>query len=172
MFAALFNVEFTNVYFVFWLNSFLNLFLHDVLILHNVLILIIWWVFEILPVCFCTFLTCLWNAFGFYSHIGLVFVERVFYVGKIGVTILEQVYCICPMRLCRFFCALFAYKWHAWACISYHVIKRHFGTGWVIWDAAGLALQCWWFKLCLEIATQYFVWWSRAPVRNHCCCGF
>ena len=117
------------------------------------------------------FPTCLWNAFSFYSHIGLVFVGRVFYVGKIGATILEQVYCICPMRFCRFFSALFPYKWHAWACISYNVIKRHLGTGWVIWDFAGLALHCWWFKLCLEIATQYFVWWRRDPVRHHCCCG-
>ena len=94
-----------------------------------------------------------------------------FYVGKIGVTILEQVYCVYPRRFCRFFHALFAYKWQAWTWVSYHVIKRYFGTGWVIWDFAGQALQCRWFELCLEIATQYFVWWSRAHVRNHCCCG-
>ena len=31
---------------------------------------------------------------------------------------------------------------------------------------AGLALQCW------AVTTQYSVRWSRAPVRNHCCCGF
>ena len=172
MFAAFCNVEFTNVYLIFWLNSFLNLFLHDVLILHNVLILIIWWVFKILPTCFCALPTCFWSAFGFYSHNGLVFVERVFYVCKIWVTIIEQVYCICLMRFFRFFRALFAYKRHAWACISHHVRKRHFGTGWVIWDFADLALQCWRLKLCLAIATQYFVWWSRAPVRNHCCCSF
>ena len=113
MFAALFNVKFTDVYFIFWLNSFLSLFLHDVLILYNVLILIIWWVFRILPTCFWAFPTWLWNAFDFYSHIDLVFVERVFYVGKIGLTILEQVYCICPMRFCRFFRALFdIYQWY------------------------------------------------------------
>ena len=170
MFATLFNVEFTNVYFIFRFHSLLNL-AQYVLIL-NVLILGTRCVFKILPTFFWVWKICLSNTFCFFSHIGIIFVERVFYVDKIGVAILEQVYCLSPMRFCRFFGVKFAYKWHAWACVSYHIIQWHFGTDWVIVDFAGLALQCRRFEFCLVIATQKFVWWRRAPVRNHYCCCF
>ena len=169
MSATFFNVEFTNVYFIFRFYSSLYLFLHNVLILH-VLFLRTWCVFKILPTFFWVWKICWWNAFCFNSHIGLIFVERVFYVDKIGVAILEQVYSLCPMRFCRFFRAKFAYKWHAWARVSYKAVQWYFGTDWVIVDFAGLALQCRLFEFCLSIATQYFVWWRRAPVRNHCWC--
>ena len=114
MFATLFNVEFTNVYIIFSFHSFLNLFLRNVLILRNILI---------------------------YSHIILIFVERVFYVGQIWLAILEKVDCVCPMRFCRFFRALFAYKWHAWAFISYHVIQRDFTVTSVISTYPGYTVR-------------------------------
>ena len=169
MSATFFNVEFTNIYFIFRFHSFLYLFLHNVFILH-VLFLRTRCVFKILPAFFWVWKICWWNAFCFYSHIGLIFVESVFYVDKIGVAILEQVYCLCPMWFCRFFRVKSAYKWHAWACGSYLVIPWHFGTDWVIVDFAGLACQCRRFEFCLTIATQYFVQWGRSPVRNRCCC--
>ena len=53
--------------------------------------------------------------------------------------------------------------------VSYHVIQWHFSTDWVIVDFPGLALQCQRFEFCLAIATQYFIWWRRAPVRNNFC---
>ena len=164
MTATFFNVEFTNVYLIFRFHSFLYLFLHNVLFLRTRC------VFKILHTFVRIWKICWWNAFCFYSHIGLIFVERVFYVDKIGVAILQEVYCLSPMRFCRFFRAKFAYKLHAWACVSYHVIQWHFGTDWVIVDFAGLAFQCRRFEFSLTIAAQYFVWWRRAPVRNHCCC--
>ena len=103
MSATFFNVEFTNVYFIFRFHSFLYLFLHNVLILH-VLFLGTRCVFKLLPTFFRVWKICWWNAFRCCSHIGLIFVERVFYVDKIGVAILEQVYCLCPMRLTIFRC--------------------------------------------------------------------
>ena len=138
-----------------------------------------------------SFLELLVKCFLFLFAHCLIFVDRVFYVGKIGVAILEPVYCVCTMRFCPFFCALFAYKWHTWASVPYHVIHRHFGTDWVIVYFAGLALQCPWFKLCLVIyhdflptpggvvmsslvapIKYFFVWWSSASVKNHCCLLF
>ena len=92
-------------------------------ILHNVLILGTLCIIKILPTYFWVFPTCWWIAFCFYLHFDIIFVDMVFYVGNIGVAILEHVNCVCPMRFCRFFGELFAYKRHAWACISYHLTE-------------------------------------------------
>ena len=43
------------------------------------------------------------NAFCFYSHIGLIFVEKVLYINKILVAILQQVNCVCPYEILPIF---------------------------------------------------------------------
>ena len=93
-------------------------------------------------------------------------------IDTISVAIPEQVCCVCPMKLCYFFSALFALKFNGWLCIFNHIIQWHFSTSFVVTYGAALTLQSRRFKFCFECATHYVCLGDSLSVLRqcHCCC--
>ena len=73
------------------------------------------------------FFPCTELAILFYFHLLVrrCYLDRNFFgASKILVAIPEQMCCVCPIRLCGFFSALFAFECYGWPSISnHHAIK-------------------------------------------------